>query len=34
MKMLDDIIKYAAVILGNSGLVVFLQYLIERNSKT
>ena len=32
--MLDDILKYAAVILGNSGLVVFLQYLIERNSKT
>ena len=32
--MLDDVLKYAAVILGNSGLVVFLQYLIERNSKT
>ena len=34
MIMLDDVLKYAAVILGNSGLVVFLQYLIERNSKT
>ena len=32
--MLYDILKYAALILGNSGLVVFLQYLIERNSKT